>query len=78
MSVGGSLPTVMVGLTNTSTSAWSPLAGIDAAAGKLATAEICFCFDPGHHVVGQSRVGILEFAGQSVPGGADSPVPIEK
>ncbi len=40
VSVGGSLPTVMVWLTNTSTSAWSALADIDAAAGKLATAEI--------------------------------------
>ena len=53
VSVGGPLPTAMVWLTNTSTFAWSELADIDAAAGKLATAEICFCFDPGHHVVGQ-------------------------
>jgi hypothetical protein len=45
------LPTVMVWLTNTRTSAWSTLADIDAAAGKLATAEISFCFDPGHQWV---------------------------
>ena len=45
--VGASFPMVTVWSTNSRTTAWVGVADVDAAAGTVATAEICFCFAPG-------------------------------
>src|SRR5215210_4265110 len=47
VSVGVPSRTVTVWLTNSSTTAWPGLADTDAAAGTVATAEICFSLAPG-------------------------------
>ena len=47
MSLGGSLPTNVVWLTNASTTAWSAVAEIDAATGTVADTEMFFSFAPG-------------------------------
>jgi hypothetical protein len=45
--LGASLPTTIVWFTKTKTTAWFSVADIDAAAGTAATADICFCLEPG-------------------------------
>src|SRR4029077_13763191 len=45
--VGALGPTMTVWFTNTRTTACVGVADVDAAAGTVATAEICFCFAPG-------------------------------
>ena len=68
-SVGASVPMTVVWLTYSSTTAWLGVAETDAAAGTVATARRAFLRAGDHHVVDQLRVGVLEGAGQPVPGG---------